>query len=248
MPPTDDLSVLTRAAPAPDEVISYGPDADNVADVRIGAEGAASKPLVLLVHGGFWRPKYDRSHTGPMSEAIAAAGWTVVSTEYRRSPGEPDKTLGDVTNALNILPGQVKHHNGKVVLVGHSAGGHLVLWLTVAQRTSQLAGTLALAPAADLQLAHEMNLGDGAVAAFLGTEPAQRKDVDPRALASPEVPTTIIQGDKDVVVRPAVAESYFNAHPTVRIVRLLGVGHFAPIDPLSGAWQSVLAELRSLSR
>jgi acetyl esterase/lipase len=248
MPPTDDLSVLTRASRAPDDVISYGRDPDHVADLRIGAEGAAGRPLVLIVHGGFWRPKYDRAHTGPMGEAIAAAGWTVASTEYRRSPGEPDKTLSDVTSALNELPAKVSNHNGNVVLVGHSAGGHLVLWLTVARRTSQLVGTLALAPAADLQLAHEMNLGDGAVAAFLGTDPQARPDVDPCRLASPSIPTTILQGEKDVIVRPAVAESYVAIHPAVRFVRLPGVGHFAPIDPLSGAWHSTLGELRALSR
>src|SRR5688572_22721795 len=168
--PTDDLSVLTRPARAPDEVLAYGPDPDHVADVRFGSHGAADKPLVLIFHGGFWRPKYDRVHTGPMAEAIAAAGWTVASTEYRRSPGEPDLTLGDVTEALVQLPSKVSRHNGKVVLLGHSAGGHLVLWLTVARRTPELVGTLALAPAADLQLADDLNLGDGAVRAFLGTE------------------------------------------------------------------------------
>lgn len=247
MSPTDDLSVLTRPARPPDEVLAYGPHPDHIADIRIGSAGAAERPLVLIVHGGFWRPRYDRVHTGPMAEAIASAGWTVASTEYRRSPGEPDKTLSDVTEALTRLPPEVPNHNGQVVLLGHSAGGHLVLWLTVARRTPPLIGTLALAPAADLQLAYDLDLGDGAVRAFLGTDPQTRADADPRRLASPSIPTTLIHGDKDVVVRPAVAESYVGAHPGVRLVRLSGVGHFAPIDPLSGAWVTTIDELRALS-
>lgn len=246
--PTDDLSVLTRAARAPDEVIAYGPLPEHVADIRFGAEGAAGRPLVLIVHGGFWRPLYDRAHTGPMAEAIADAGWTVASTEYRRTPGRPDDTLNDVAEALKLLPSRVSRHSGHVVLLGHSAGGHLVLWLSVARRAPELIGTLALAPAADLQLAHDLNLGDGAVRAFLGAEPKDRVDADPRRLPSPQIPATVIHGEKDVVVRPAVAESYVAAHPGVRLVRLAGVGHFAPIDPLSGAWVTTMDELQALSR
>ena len=248
----DDLSILTRPAPAPDEVVAYGSDPDQIADVRFGADvdgvSAAARPLVLIVHGGFWRPQYDRQHTGPMAEAIAAAGWTVASIEYRRVPGDPDKTLQDVCDALTKLPAKVSHHNGHVVLLGHSAGGHLVLWLSAVRPTPQLIGTLALAPAADLQLAHELNLGDGATELFLGTNPKARPDVDPAQLPSPKIPTVIIQGDRDVVVRPAVAESYVSKHPSVRLVRLGGVGHFAVIDPLSAVWPTILEELHGLVR
>ena len=244
---TDDLSVLTRPARAPDEVVAYGSDPDQLADVRFGAEGAERHPLVLIVHGGFWRPQYDRAHTGPMAEAIAAAGWTVASIEYRRVPGDPDKTLHDVGDALAKLPVKISRHNGKVALIGHSAGGHLVLWLTVARHTPQLIATVALAPAADLQLADELNLGEGATRLFLGADPKTRTDVDPRQLASPQIPTVIIHGDKDVVVRIAVAESYVSAHPSVRLVRLTGVGHFAVIDPLSAVWPTILDELRKLA-
>ncbi len=94
---TDDLSVLTRPARAPDQVLTYGPHPDNIADIRIGREGADQRPLVLIIHGGFGALQYDRAHTGPMAEAIADAGYTVASTEYRRIPCDPDKTLDDVT-------------------------------------------------------------------------------------------------------------------------------------------------------
>src|SRR5262245_35016378 len=112
----DDLSVLTRPAREPDEVVAYGRDPAQVADVRFGArdadgfDRASTRPLVLIVHGGFWRPQYDRAHTGPMAEAIAAAGWTVASTEYRRIPGVPDKTLQDVSDALATLPAKISRH------------------------------------------------------------------------------------------------------------------------------------------
>ena len=244
----EDLSVLSRSAREPDEVVAYGPHVDQIADVRRGSAGAQHRPLVLIVHGGFWRPQYDRSGTGPMADAIASAGWTVASIEYRRIPGAPDETLADVGEALLTLPARIAGHGTGVILLGHSAGGHLVLWLTVARRIPPLAGTLALAPAADLRLAHELNLGDGAVAAFLGADPSTRPDVDPRQLAAPPTPTTLIHGDRDDVVPLSVTDSYVAAHPSVRVVRVPGAGHFAPIDPLSPSWQVVLDELRRLTQ
>jgi acetyl esterase/lipase len=243
----DDLSILTRPARAPDEVVAYGDDADQVADVRAGPQDASLRPLVLIVHGGFWRPQYDRAHTGPMAEAISAAGWTVASAEYRRVPGEPDKTLEDVSDALAKLPSRISRHNGNVVLIGHSAGGHLVLWLSAVRPTPQLVGTLAIAPASDIRLAHELNLGDGATELFIGADPRTRPDLDPALLPTPKIPTVIVHGDRDVVVRPAVSDSYGASHPSVRVVRLIGVGHFAPIDPLSTVWPAILDELRKLA-
>ncbi|HKE44321.1 MAG TPA: alpha/beta hydrolase [Steroidobacteraceae bacterium] len=243
----EDRSVLSRAARAPDQVITCGQDPDHIAEVWVGGAGADKQPLLLIIHGGFWRPQYDRAHTRPMAEALAAAGWTAASAEYRRIPGNPDATFEDVGRALQIVPGRVRHHNGRVVLIGHSAGGHLVLWLSAARRTPELSGTLALAPAADLRLAHQRNLGDGAAQAFLGITPASRTDADPCRLPSPDGPITIVHGAQDEIVPVALAESYVLTHPRTRLVRVADAGHFAIIDPASGAWPVVLAELRALS-
>lgn len=245
-PFVEDRSVLSRAARAPDEVVAYGRGSDQIADVWWGTAGAEQRPLALILHGGFWRPHYDRAHTRPMAEALADAGWTVASAEYRRIPGEPDATFEDVSHALEFVPTRVDRHNGRVVLIGHSAGGHLVLWLSAARRTSQLAGTLALAPAADLRLAHERKLGDGAAQAFLGTTAAQREDADPCRLGSPAMPVTIVHGEQDEIVPIALADSYVATHPRTRLVRLADAGHFAVIDPSSTAWPVVVAELRTL--
>jgi hypothetical protein len=76
-----DESVLVRASAPPDAVVPWGPGVDDVADVRLGAD---DRPLLLVLHGGFWRPAYDRSHLGPMTEALNAAGWTVAAPEWRR--------------------------------------------------------------------------------------------------------------------------------------------------------------------
>lgn len=242
---TEDLSVLTRKANPPDLTLAYGSEPDQIGDIRYGQYGA-QLPLVVLIHGGFWKPQYDREHAESMSSAIATAGWTVLTLEYRRIPGQPDATLQDISLALERMPAMLERHNGKLLLIGHSAGGHLALWAAVTCTELALQGTLALAPAADLRLADELHLGEDAVRRFLGTSPAVRPDIDPMQLPAPVAAVTIVQGGADEIVPPAVAASYCTAFPHIRLVELPGSGHFAVIDPLSSAWPAVVEELRQL--
>lgn len=242
----EDESVLERAAAAPDAVVAWGSEADQVADVRYGDARATERPLLAIVHGGFWRPAYDRAHTGPVAAALAAAGWTVASIEYRRVPGAPDTSVADVICALTKLPALIDRHNGEVVAIGHSAGGHLAL-LAAARPTPKLRGVLALAPLADLRLAQELALSNGAVEAFLGADAVARADLDPLRLPSPKVATTILHGEDDATVPLAIAQSYLNLHPRVHGIVLADGGHYAGIDPLSHAWPVVLAEVERLA-
>ena len=243
----EDRSILTRPAAPPDRVVEYGVEAEQVADVRDGGDAARHRPLVLVIHGGFWRPAFDRTHTGPMTAALARAGWTVAAIEYRRLPGEPDLTVGDVALGLRVLPRAVSRHDGRVLAIGHSAGGHLALWAASTRPSPHLEAALALAPAADLRLSHDLNLGEGATQAFLGEEPERRGDLDPKRIPSPGIAVTIVHGDADEIVPASVSESYLRAHPRVRLRRLPGVGHFALIDPEAEAFAVVLGELERLA-
>jgi acetyl esterase/lipase len=243
----EDRSVLTRPARSPDAVVRYGELLEHCADVRFGTSRAAQLPLVLMIHGGFWRPAFDRTHTGPMCEALANAGWTTASMEYRRIPGNPDATLADLLLGFAKTPRLIERHNGRVIAMGHSAGGHLALWLA-AQPTITLTGVLALAPVADLQFAYDKELGAGAAQAFLGVEAAARKDLDPCSLPDAKCAVTIVHGDRDAPVPIAASERYVARHSGTRLVRVSQCGHFGVIDPLHAAWPRVIEELESLSR
>ncbi|MBR7800462.1 alpha/beta hydrolase [Undibacterium fentianense] len=246
----EDLSILSRTASPPDATLRYGDHVDQIADIRYGAAGD-DRPLLVLIHGGFWKPEYDRAHAEAMSSALATAGWTTLTLEYRRVSGEPDLTLDDVMTALSSLPANIARHNGQIVLLGHSAGGHLVLWAAAqcAQRGLGIAlrGVVALAPAADLQMAHAMHLGDGAVLRFLGQDPIHRADVNPMLLPTPVVATTLIQGECDEIVPPAIVVSYCAAFPATRLICIPNCGHFALIDPASAAWERVMDELQRIT-
>ncbi len=242
----EDESVLSRQARAADEILSYGPDADHVVEVW-RPTAAPRDTLALLVHGGYWRPATDRTHLRSAAAALADLGWTAASVEYRRIPHDPDTTLGDVQLAAQAVP-QLVAPDLDVVTVGHSAGGHLVLWLATAAPPARLRGTLALAPVADLRLAEHLGLGHGAVRAFLGGAAEQRSDVDPTVLPGPRTAVTLLQGDSDVIVPPSVTHSYVRQHPNTRLVPLTATGHFALIDPLAPAWTTVTEELDRLAR
>jgi acetyl esterase/lipase len=148
MPAAD---VLTRPSRGPDLVLTYGPEADHVADVRFGRTGRPdAQPLIVFLHGGFWRSAYDRAHTGPLAAALADAGFTVCTPEFRRT-GQPGGgwpgTFDDVSLAVRVLPALVAQHSDgrvdadRVILSGHSAGGQLSIW---AARACRPAGVDAL--------------------------------------------------------------------------------------------------------
>jgi len=214
----EDRSILDLPAPEPSAEL-YLP-----AGQKIGR--------VALIHGGFWRPSYDRVHLRPMAAALRDLGWEVVSVEYRRVPGDPDLMVSDVRAALGFCRPDV--------VAGHSAGGHLALWAAATLGVK----AVALAPVADLTMAEELNLDGGAVKAFLGGAAAQRADLDPMRL--PPAGAVLIHGELDSVVPIGLSHSYVNTHPGSRLVELPGTAHFELIDPRGNAWPIVIQELQRL--
>lgn len=241
----EDRSVLDRAARGPDRAWAYGTGPDQVSDLYLPAARSPDRERapVVLIHGGFWRPEYDRVHLRPMAEALAAHGHPTCLLEYARHPGSPDDSLADINAALAALPSVLG--SMPPVVVGHSAGGHLAL-LVAAHPPRSLAGCLALAPVADLGLADVADLDGGATSDFLGTSAAERPDLDPARAPRPHLPVTIVHGEQDSLVPLALSESYCTAG-SARLVRLAGTGHFELVDPLSEAWTVVMHELSALA-
>jgi acetyl esterase/lipase len=269
--------ILTRAAPPPDLAIRYGSGPDQVADLRLPpgpATGQGPAPLVILLHGGFWRAAYDRAHTGPLAAALAAEGFAVCAPEYRRV-GQPGGgwpgTFDDVAAAVDVLPGLAAEATGgradadRPILAGHSAGGQLALWAASRHRLPSgvpwsvpalsCRGVVALAAVSDLGSAHRLGLGRGAVAALLGGGPDDQRSryalANPVGLLPTGIPVRLVHGGADETVPCEMSLSYASraqeAGDDATCAALAGLGHFEPIDPLSAAWPAVAAAFRALS-
>jgi acetyl esterase/lipase len=253
MPGDDDIGSVSRLAlPLPDAVVRYAAHDDGLIDVHLPAAGPAG-PLVVLLHGGFWKAAYDRRHTRAAAAALAAEGFVVATPEYRRVGGGGGwpVTAQDVDAAVGALPGLLEGLGVRatgLVVAGHSAGGHLALWLAnQAHRVDRVVG---LAPVGDLRAAARERLGDGATQALLGGEPKARPEVydaaDPltRLATPPGCEVVILHGAGDDVVPPAVSRTLAAAHPFVDLHVLEGVDHFDLVDPTSAAWPAVVDALR----
>ncbi|MFF8992451.1 alpha/beta hydrolase [Streptomyces sp. NPDC014983] len=238
----EEESAFSHTPVDPDATAPYGPHPDQVVDFYAPrtAEGAPA-PLVVLLHGGAWRARYDRRHVTPLADFLARKGFAVANVEYRRggeSPAEgrtppagrwPD-TFDDVAAALDALPALAREavpgaDVRRTVLTGHSAGGHLALWAAARHVLPQgspwripeaapLRGVVALAPIADFTVAGELGVCENASLQLLGGEEhfeERRPYADPALLLPTGIATTLVQGRADLVVPQAVSEAYAEA-------------------------------------
>lgn len=245
--------ILDRPGRQPDAVARYRDGADGVIDVYLpGGDRPRPWPLVVLLHGGFWRAAYDRTHLRPFAAALADHGFAVALPEFRRVGGGGEwPVIGDdVTEALRVIPRMVAAHAeshidaaAPVTLVGHSAGGHLALWAGLSAGARRVRRIVALAPVSDLPAAANRGLSSGAVAALLGGGPDARPeayaDADPLRGLPSRIPVTVIQGTDDGDV-PADLNRPLAHRPGIRYVELAGVDHYALIDPLTAAWRGTV--------
>ena len=270
--PPDD--VLTRPALPPDHVIRYGTGPQHVADVRLPGTTSRPAPLVIFLHGGFWRAAYDRSHTGPLATALAAAGYALCVPEFRLTGqpggGWPGK-FEDVAAAVDRSPVLVSGTAGPGViadepalLAGHSAGGHLALWAAGRHllgpdsgwhADTRARGVVVLAGVTGLADCYDQGLGNDAAAALMGGGPArfpQRYRVaDPAALLPLGCPVRLVHGSLDHAVPPAMSRGYAAlgraTGDDTRLVEPPGASHFDVIDPLSPVWPQVMAAFNDLA-
>lgn len=282
----EEESAFSHPPVDPDAIASYGDHPDQVIDfyaARGEAGPGGPAPLVVLLHGGAWRAPYDRRHVTPFADFLARRGFAVANVEYRRgaedaagrSGGGPvagrwPETFDDVAAALDALPALVREalpqaDPRRIVLTGHSAGGHLALWAAARHvlpadapwrtgRPAPLRGVVALAPIADLAVADKLDVCGGAARQLLGggVEFAERRPcADPALLLPTGIATTLVQGRTDIVVPQAVAESYADAAAkageVVGLTLLEDVGHFPLIDPAADACAVVAEEIAQLA-
>lgn len=234
---------------------AYGDGPEQVADLLVPA-GEGPHPVAVLLHGGFWRPRFDRRLMAALAAELTGRGWATWNVEYRRtgSGGGVPETVDDVRAAVHALPADIAAASGgRCVVVGHSAGGQL--GLCVADEPA-VAAVVSLAGVCDLRSAAVQELGEGAVAEFIGGSAAERPDAyavaDPIGLLPSGVPVLLAHGDADLRVPVGQSRGYARAARAAgdrcALLELPGADHFDLIDPRTTAWAAIAGRLAGLLR
>jgi acetyl esterase/lipase len=217
-------------------------------------EAAGPRPTVMLVHGGFWRPRYDRSLEDAIAEDLCRRGYLCWNIDYAAADHQWPMTLTDVAAGYDHLLTSDRVDGDRIAVVGHSAGGHLALWLASRHRLPDDApgapgGTVprpklcvAQGAVAALAIAARQGLGGGAVQELLGGGPDDVPEryavADPLTLLPTGVRTVLIHGGDDDDVPPSQAHRYVSAATALGDPSTLAMyvgGHYEHLDPDSVA-------------
>ncbi len=247
--------------------LQYGKDLAQFGDLylpnnAINANRHKEYPVIILIHGGFWKAEYGLEPLGKLAQALTADGFAVWNIEYRRvgNGGGFPETFEDVANAaefLRLIATEYHLDVRTIFSMGHSAGGHLALWLAARHRIPsqsclyrkealEIKGVIALAGVADLIDAAERNLGKSATQALLGGTAADLPEryaaTSPCSLLPFNVPQWHIIGRYDESVPVDYLQKYVDTASLYGVVLLdilPDVGHFELVDPDTTAWETV---------
>ena len=247
--------ILSLPPPPADRRVAYGTDPNQFLDVRL-PQGKRPHPVLLNIHGGFWRAKYDLTHAGHLCEALRSAGIATFNVEYRRvgnNGGGWPGTFADIRSAYNFVRQEYSqfHLDGKrLAAMGHSAGGQLAFCL--AAHENSLRQAISLAGVVDLKNAFSLHLSHDAVVEFLGGKPTEVPDhyreADPMEF-SVRARQWLLHGAEDDTVPPKFSRDYAaykkKAGENVELIEVAGAGHYEFIDPRSEAFKKVKAVVLS---
>jgi acetyl esterase/lipase len=240
----------------------YGSDPSQFADLYPPV-GPPRPGTVVLIHGGFWRARFGADHLAEVAADLAGRGWVTWNIEYRRvgiGGGYPT-TLEDVAAAIDAL-GDV--NQGRVVAVGHSAGGHLATWAAGraglaagapgAGPVVEIGGAISLAGVVDLGTAARQGIGNGAALEFIGGGPDQYPEryavADPMVHVPIPAAVRCVHGHADDRVPYAQSVAYVEAARRAgQDAELLEIDgdHFTVVDTSSSAWLTVIKALEELT-
>jgi acetyl esterase/lipase len=215
---------------------SYGDDASQFGELYEGGDNG----VAVLLHGGFWRDRFDLTLMAPLAEDLSARGWAAWNVEYRRlgSGGGVPATLDDVGAAIDHLA-ELGLDGGRVVAIGHSAGGHLAAWAATREDARvPLTGVVSQAGVLDVRRAWELGLSNDVAREFLGGDLARCALASPIERLPLSAPALLVHGSRDDIVPLEISESFAAASGAPLVVE--DEDHFGHLDPANPLWQAVI--------
>jgi acetyl esterase/lipase len=257
-----------------DQRIAYGEDPEHFGDLRVPA-GDGPHPLAILVHGGCFTARYaSLKDMAPIADALKLKGVATWNIEYRRlgnaGGGWPGTYLdvGRGVDHLRTLAAVHKLDLKRVIVIGHSAGGHLALWAAGRSRVPQgsalytanplrVNGVVDLAGPPDLEafLAFAQGAcGPEVVESFLGGKPAETDqrytEVSAFTRLPLGIPQVLIWGERDDMNPIPLGETYLSATEksgdAVKLVRFPAAGHFEIASPFEPIWPRIQQEILAM--
>ncbi|WP_209308606.1 alpha/beta hydrolase [Sphingomonas corticis] len=253
----DDLT--KRARPKADATVAFGPDQMQKVDVWLPRDRRGPHPVVLMVHGGCWQTSIaDRSLMDWIAGDLRAAGVAVWNIDYRgvdRAGGGYPGTFADAAAAADLLRregGRFDLDTHRVVAVGHSAGGHLALWLAARPR---LPADSPLRTRDPLPIAHVVSLGglpdleataaspdNGCGTDVVGKLTGGRfADTSVPRLLPLGVPQDLVNGREDRIIPLRLATDYAaratKAGDRTTLHLVPATGHVELVTPGTAAWK-----------
>jgi acetyl esterase/lipase len=213
---------------------------------------------VVLFHGGCWRDAVDSGLLSPLAAALAGEGFISWNVEFRRLDGGGGypQTFDDVSAAAALAADDAATMGldpARLVLVGHSAGGHLALWCAAQRRGAGAApaGVVALAAVCDLAASVDEDICGGAAARFIDGTPERLEEICPTHRLPTGVPHHHLVGADDQMVPATHVEAFVDraraAGDDARVTVLPGA-HFEPVTPRGPFWEALLGAIEHLVR
>jgi acetyl esterase/lipase len=271
------LDLATAQVPGEARRIVYGTDPPQFGELRVPST-KGPHPVAIVVHGGCWVAKLGNldpravaiDNMRPLASALTEAGIATWNIEYRRLDNEGGGwhgTFQDVAHAADHLRTLQRDHQldlARVISIGHSAGGHLAMWLAARPKLAKtselyvdnplrLVGVVNLDGPADLKATLPLQqpvCGRPVISELIGGSPEERPgryhDASPVELLPFGVPQAFFAGQMFVAHVAPYAEAAKRAGDSLQTSPYPNAGHFVFIDPQSDVWPQVMQSVRRL--
>ena len=256
---------------APTARVLYKNDWFTFADLRIPKTNklktADGYPVMVVIHGGAWNQTRSLDSVAPLAEALTDFGIATYNVEMTRignDGGGYPRTLQDVGEAVDYLRVLAPEWNldlSRVIVVAHSSGGHIALWVSGRHKIDPssplyvpdplpIKGVVSLAGIPNMELAYAGGRAD--MWTFLGVTTAEEAALlYPNTSAYHMLPTGVttshIIGTEDNDWRIETTQGYVDQVNALggqaRINIITGAGHYDMVDICSPVWPTIVQEV-----